>query len=216
MNMVNLKTFEGYIDEKINALKKIKKFIDFMEKYKLTYFVIGNTDNDENYQFEYIENDKESYTVEYMDYTGESDSEYKRDLINLPNEVINALYQACEDRFDIEYHLEILAGDMDHFIEILKIHKKPIEFTEWIFGMILENGEQERGNSFKFQDILFSTHPEAYKPFIDECFSSLKRSIEHDFEPLKVNPKILKKYKKLLGEYYHQKEVEHSAEKYNL
>jgi len=221
--MKTLKTFEGYIDDKIVALKKLKKFIDFMEKYKLKYFTIGNTDPDENYQFEYIEKTDDGYDIEYIDYTqGEEkvgfrgkkykSKEIKCGLLELPNKVVDALMKACGDvRFTIEYHLEMVAGDIDDFINILKIHKEPIKFTTWIFGLILENDEQEKGNSFKFQDILFSTHPEAYKAFIDECFD-----IRGDYEPLKVNPRILKKYKNLLGEYYHKKEVEYEAGKYNL
>lgn len=217
-----VKTFEGYIDDKIKSLKKLKKFIDFMEKYKLKYFTIGNTDPDENYQFEYIEKTSDGYDIEYIDYTQEEqvvlrgkrykEKEVKCGLLELPNKVVDALMKACGDvRFTIEYHLEMIAGNIDEFITVLKIHKKPIEFSTWIFGQILENDEQERGNSFEFQDILFSTHPEAYKTFIDECFD-----IRGDYEPLKVHPKILKKYKNLLGEYYHKKEVEYEAGKYNL
>jgi len=225
--MKTLKTFEGYIDDKIVALKKLGKFIDFMEKYKMKYFVIGNTDPDENYQFEYIEKTSDGYDIEYVDYTqGEEkigfrgkkykSKDIKCELLELPNKVVNALLLACKGRFDIEYHLEMIAGDIDNFIKILKIHKEPIKFSTWVFGQILENDEQERANSFIFQNILFSTHPEAYKPFIDECFDSLVRSKKHDFEPLEVHPKILKKYKDLLGEYYHDKKVEYEAVKYNL
>ncbi|MCF7866771.1 hypothetical protein K9M18_05035 [Candidatus Woesearchaeota archaeon] len=216
--MENLKTFEGYIDDKIKSLKKLKKFIDFMEKYKLKYFTIGDTDPDENYQFEYIEKTSDGYEIEYVDYTQGDSKDITCGLLELPNNVVDALFVTCDDghRFTIEYHLEMIAGNIDEFIEVLKIHKEPIKFSTWIFGLILENDQQERGNSFEFQDILFSTHPEAYKSFIDECFDSLVRSKKHNFEPLKVNPKILKKYKNLLGEYYHKKQVEYEAGKYNL
>jgi len=208
-----VKTFEGYIDDKIKSLKKLKKFIDFMEKYKLKYFTIGNTDPDENYQFEYIEKTDDGYDIEYVDYTQGEEKEVKCELLELSNKVVDALFTTCDDghRFTIEYHLEIIAGNIDEFITVLKTYKKPIEFSTWIFSQIIENDEQERANSFEFQNILFSTHPEAYKTFIDECFD-----IRGDYEPLKVHPKILKKYKNLLGEYYHKKEVEYEAGKYNL
>ena len=46
--MKNLKTYENYVDDKIAALKKVAKIIDFMEKYKhrvtnLMMLVLNNT-----------------------------------------------------------------------------------------------------------------------------------------------------------------------------
>lgn len=214
-----LKTFESYkdnINNKIKSLRKIKEIVDFIERYDMTYFVVAMEMEDEDYMFEDISKDGDVYKLEYTNYN-KSNKSRRVDLLQLPDEDVEVLYRCCKEfhRFDIEYHLET-GVEVETFINILKKYKKPIKFNSWMFGLFLENDKQDEANSFKFQDILFLTHPEAYEPFIDECFDSLVRSKTHNFEPLKLHPKIRTKYKDLLGEYYHKKEVEYEAGKYNL
>lgn len=215
--MKHVRLFENYINDKIKSLRKLKKITDFIEKYDMQYFVIAMEAEDDNYMFEDIRKVDGVYKLDYYDYNvNKNYSDVKPKLVeitNLPNEVVDSLYRCCEKyhRFDIEYHLETDA-DPEFFINILKKYKKEIKFSKFMFDHFIDNEKQTFINSFKIQDLLFSTHPEAYKAFIDSCFSS----IGYDYEPLKLHPKILKKYDKLLGEYYHQKMVEYDSKKYNL
>jgi len=217
---MKLKTFEGYIDKKIKSLKKIKEIVDFIEKYELKYFVVAMDMEDDGYMFEDIRKDNGVYKLEFYDYN--VTLHYSKvqarlvDLLNLSDVVVDSLYKCCKEyqRFTIEFHLETGIDSVESFINILKKHKKEIEFTSWMFGMMLEN--EHDISDYKFQDVLFKTHPEAYKPFIDEIFDGLKRSDDGKGYGLTIHPKIKTKYKGLLGDYYHQKEVEHESGKYNM
>ncbi len=210
--MESLRTFEGYIDNKIKSLKKIKEIVDFIEKYNMKYFVIAMEMEDDDYMFEDIRKHNGVYKLEYVDYAYSKKGRLV-DLLKLSEDVVDSLYRCCKEnsRFDISFHLETGISSIEEFINILIVSKKKINFSKWIFSMLIENDLQEEANKFKFQDILFSTHPEAYKPFIDECFD-----ITSNYVPLKIHPRIKIKYKELLGEYLYKSEVEYESEKYNL
>ena len=65
-------------------------------------------------------------------------------------------------------------------------------------------------NSFKFQDVLFSTHPEAFNVFMDAT-EYVSKDGEYK-SPLKLNPRIKKKYHDLYEKYI----MEQEEKKYNL
>jgi hypothetical protein len=211
--MKKMMKFESYIDDKITSLKKVKKIVDFIEKYKFEYFVIAMENEEDEYMFEDIRKENGVYVLEYINYN-KSDKIKITDLLLLPTEVIDSLYRTCNEnhRFDVGFHLEMGIGSIDMFINILKIHKGKIVFSKWIFDMLIESDLQKDANGFKFQNILFSKQPDSYKMFIDSSFGSL----DGDYDPILVNPKILKKYDGLLGEYYQQKLMEREAKKFNL
>jgi hypothetical protein len=216
--MNHLKLYEGYLSDKMKVIKdkfnKLKKIIDFIEKYNLNPFIISMESN--NYQFEYIEKDSnDDYILEYIDYTirKKEKKEIRQKLIDLPDFIIDELITTCETtRFEVETHLEMGVQNIDIFINILKKHKEPIKFNEWMFSQLVENCLQVEANTFKFQNILFSTHPEAFTAFMDECIDSQERSNEYNFEPLRIAIGIEKKYKKLVDDYKTLKD----SEKYNL
>jgi hypothetical protein len=76
-----------------------------------------------------------------------------------------------------------------------------------MFGMFIENGHQKEVNTYKFQNALFTSHPEAFIPFMNEA-----TDVRGDYEPLKLNPRIKVKFKKLWEEWNMKKQ----AKKYNL
>jgi len=217
------KVFEGYVDDKILALKELKKIIDFMEKYKMQHFEVGN-EYKGLYHFEYIEKTNDGYIIEYIDYTQDKQGYYHgkdikqiRSYINcglleLPNKVIDALMETISDRWNIEYHLEMITGDVDEFLNIIKIYKEPIEFNTWMMSLFIENDQQDNVNNFEFQNILFSTHPEAFDSFMDECVDGKHRAKSHNFEPLKLDPKIKTKYNNLFDKW----NMKHQSKKFNL
>ncbi len=208
--------FESYIDDKIKSLKKIKKIVDFIDKYDMEYFVIAMEMEEDNYMFEDIRKQDGVYSLEYIDYNNVSNPSNAKgrlvDLLSLSDEIVDSLYRCCDEygRFEVEFHLE-MDSDTDEFINILKKYKKEIKFTDVMFINFLDNDLQDEINEFKFQDVLFSTHPESYKKFINVCFDNLNDNLS-----FKLHPKILKKYKGLLGKYYDKKDMEYNSSKYNI
>lgn len=214
--MKYLKLFESfYINDRIKHLKKLDPIIDFMEKYKMDYFVIGNIDKNENYQFEYIEKKENEYFLEYTDFgseitykkyngtTGKRYNDVVVELFKLPNKIINSLLEVCENRMDIEYHLEIGTENVDNFLNMVLNHDKPIEFNEWIFINFIENDLHDDINKFSFQNKLFTKHPESFKYF-------MLVSDKHD--ELKLHPKIKDKFKDLYTEY----DINKKSKEYNI
>ena len=215
--MKKLKTFESYLSDKMISVKekfnKLKKIIDFIEKYKLKYFIISTETPNGDYLFEEIHKENGNYFLEYESYENKKTTNHNTEITELTKSVVDKLLFVCENeqRFTVEFHLSYVS-DIDVIINILKAHKEPIEFTEWIFGMLIENDLQEYSNSYKFQNLLFSTHPEAFNIFMNECIESQKNSQNKDWEPLKIAPGIEKKFKNLFDGY----EVYLNAKKYNL
>jgi hypothetical protein len=213
--MKHLKIYEGYLSDKMKVIKdkfnKLKKIVDFIEKFELKYFNINIESND--YFFNYIKKDTNGdYFLDYeIIKTSESARHY---IVDLPINVIDDLITNCEQEsiFEIQTQLEIGIGDIDTFIKILKTEKNHIKFNTDMFSELIENELQDDANSFKFQDILFSTHPEAFTSFMDECIDGQKRSKKHNFVPLKIAFGIRKKYGKLFNDY----KILKNSEKYNL
>ena len=196
------------LTELVKTPNKLKKLVDFIEKYDFKTFVIAMEHN--GIQFEDISKDKYGdYILEYV--IGEKT--IKQSLIDLSDDIIDDLIECCEQygRFEVESHLEIGIG-IDPFIKILKKHKEPIKFNGWMFGMIIESDLQDKVNSFEFQNILFSTHPEAFTSFMDEYLEEKERAKKYHFDPLEIAPGIEKKFKKLFDDYKTTKD----SEKYNL
>ena len=189
--MKHLKIYEGYLSDKMKVIKdkfnKLKKVVDFIEKYDFESFVIAMEHND--IQFEYIEKDSNGdYFLEYVDYNI-SKKTIKKYLVDLPDDVLDSLIECCEQygRLEIENHLEI-GLNINTFINILKKHKESIKFNTYMFSILVESSLQDKVNTFKFQNILFSTHPEAFTSFMDECIDQQERSKIHKFEPLRIAP----------------------------
>lgn len=215
--MKHLKIFESYyINDRVKHLKKLDSIIDFMEKYKMDYFVIGNTDKNDNYHFEYIEKKEDEYFIEYIDYSKPSSTYRKHngaigrkyddiviELFKLPNKIIDILLEVCKDRMNIEYHLEIGTESIDMFLNMVLNHDKPIDFNEWIFVLFLENELQDDVNKFDFQNKLFTKHPEAFNSFM---------SVVDKQQDLKLHPKIKNKFKDLYNEY----DINKKEKEYNI
>jgi len=215
--MKNLKTYESYLSDKMKLIRdkftKLKKILDFMNKYKLPFFVVAMETPNGDFMFEEIHKEGDNYYLLYEDYRDNS-KQVSIELTQLDNDVVDELLDVCEKyyRFTIEYHLETgLSSDIENYIRVYKTHKEPIKFTQWMFSQLLEQELQDDANGYKFQDILFSTHPEAFDAFMDECIDSEKRS-KGEFEPLKLHPKIKLKYKNLLDDYI----IKQDGKKYNL
>jgi len=214
--MKNLKTFESYLSDKMKNVQdkfnKLKKIIDFINKYKLEYFIISTESNDNMFE-EISKNEDGDYYLTYNSYEGKKETSHETEISQLPYAVVDDLIATCEKtyRFTVEFALES-SGNINMFINILKNYKEPIKFTGWMFSMLIENDLQAKSNTFNFQDLLFSTHPESFNIFMDELIESVELSKGKDWEPLKIAPGIEKKYKNLFDDY----EVYKSSKKYNL
>jgi len=213
--MKNIKTYEGYLSDKMKVIKdkfnKLKNLVDFIEKYQLQHF--GISAESPNFLFEYIVKEEDGFYIEYESYDSNNKSKSNKvELTELSNDVIDELLDLCEndDILDIERHMEMGLSNIQEWERILKNHKEPIKFSEWMFGMILENDYQKDANTFKFQDLLFKTHPEAFVAFMDECIDSQERTT--GFEALRIAQGIEKKYKSLFDDYKTLKD----SEKYNI
>jgi hypothetical protein len=199
-----IKLFEDYID--VYEIDKINTFISFMEKYKISEFIINS---DLNNKFINSIKFNKRYKKYVLNYQNNNKPYCEVELLSLSSSFINDLYDLCktEDLFNIENQLNSTSIDFDNFVNILKNCKEKINFNKDMFITLCDNGFVEDINKFDFQDILFSTHPESYKSFLDECFPTLE---------IILHPKILIKYKSLLGDYYKQKFIEQKAKKYNI
>lgn len=203
-----IKLFEDYIDN----YDKINVFINFMEKYKITELVIDC--ELDNYFINNI-NFNKRYKKYVLNYKNNRNPYIEVELSNLSSSFIDNLYVLCktEDLFNIENQLNSTSIDFYNFVNILKNYKEKINFNKDMFTSLYESGCVEYINKFNFQDILFSTHPESYKTFLDVCFFHLKYKKD---DKMVLHPKILIKYNSLLGEYYKQKLMEQKAKKYNI
>lgn len=196
-----IKTFETYEDSK--KIEIINKFILYMNKYEINKFYIGLPLNNNEANINLIHKTKENkFKLRYTLIDNYNYIEYDEELYHLTYSFINSIYELCKNQSGrIEYQLS--HTDFDNFINILKNCKRNIKFNEKMFV-------SNKMNDFKFQNILFKTHPEAYNVFLDKCFNS------NLYIHLYIHPDILIKYDDLLGDYYEQKLQEQKVKKYNL
>lgn len=216
--MKHLKIYEGYIEEQLNNIKnklnKLKKIIDFIEKYDFDYLTLTAESTNSDYVFETISKKQGDYYLSYDDYTEPNNGQIKNEsLLNLSDKTLDELVKTCDDSIlSIDRLLEIGLVDIQQYISIFKKHKEPIDFSQWMFSILIENDLQDEVNTFKFQDVLFSNHPEAFSLFMKECEESQEKSKGRNWDPLKIASGIKEKYKKLFDKY----QMEKDSEKYNL
>jgi hypothetical protein len=206
-----IKLFEEY-----TKIDKIDTFINFMKQYKLTEIIIDS--ELDKYIINSIKFNKR-YDKYVLNYQAINRPYIEVELSSLSSSFIDNLYVLCktEDLFNIENQLNSTSIDFDNFVNILKNCKEKINFNKDMFTSLCDSGWVEDINKFNFQDILFSTHPESYKPFLDECFLHLEyKNDDPTLEEMVLHPKILIKYNSLLGDYYKQKLMEQKAKKYNI
>lgn len=197
--MNKLKTFESYktlLDNSKNEI--IEKILNIIEKWRLPYFSIGS--EYDNYLFESIEKKDGKWVLTYEYYINGVTKSTEKELYSISPAILIELDDVCErdDRYKPEHHLETISenGELDVFINILKVVKEPIDFSGWMFSSFGESGDYEDTvNTYKFQDTLFSTHPESVGVFIKEMEDSERRGKEHNYVPIKLNKRIEKKYK---------------------
>jgi len=214
-----LKTYENYLKDKLESLKKLVKVVSFMEKNKLTTFIMAFETNGGILFNDITKKDDGKYYLEYESGYGPIGPSGRRKVLThveelsvVPDNVIEDLMKNWEDISSIERLLELGFSDIQSLINIYKANKKPIKFNTWMFGMLVESDLQKEANKFEFQNVLFSTHPEAFEVFADECQDGLERSKEYNFEPLKLHPRTKIKFKKLYDNWI----LKQNAKKYNL
>lgn len=218
--MKHIKIYENYITDKIKNLRKFSKIVKFMDKYKIPFFISWDTPDYFFHKVYYDKDDNNKIKLDWEDYTQGETKTRDTEISQLPTDVIDQLVVVCgtNDRFNITAHLENDYG-CENFIYIIKKHKEPIEFSGWMFSLFIEHDKEDEVNSYKFQNTLFTTHPEAFNVFMDEVIDSKKRHKEMvdegrkpTWKPIRLNPRIKTKFKNL----YDTWEAREEGKKYNL
>ena len=210
--MKTLKLYEGFIEEQqivFNTKKDIiKRFIDLIDEYELPYLIIGQDINDYHYA-EIIIKDND-YILVYENY--DTKEQFKTKIFDVPLERLSELinYMGRHDILSVAAILEMYT-DIKVFINILKKYKGKIENgNAWYFleKVDEENDPNDEGNfttmnSFKFQDLVLTNHPELIDGLIDAVNSEYnKGELDHKpLTPLKINEKAKKKHKKVFEDY---------------
>jgi len=210
-----MKSFKNYIQKKKSdfnsKVNSITPIINFMNKFKLKYFIIGN--DDDNYHYEDIENINDTYILSYESY-----EQKKKELFDLDVEFLKNLLKMLYNskRLDEDIIFEVYR-DYDIILNAFIVIEKKIIISHFSFLEWMDVDDLDTDfpiNSYGFQKTMFSHHPEVFDKFMD-AIKQNKENIklgEYTFDELILHPKIKKEYKDLLDKYLKKEK----SKKFNL
>jgi hypothetical protein len=215
-----MKNYKNYITNKKKEfnekIKLITPIIDFMDKFKLEYLIIG--DDGDNYHYEGITHKNDSFILSYDPFESDSKLE-KRDIFDLDVPFLTNLLKLLQTSFRLDDSFIFdMYRDYNIILNAFKVSTKNLELSHFNFLEYMDVDDHLDIdfpiNSYDFQKTMFSHHPEVFDAFMD-AIQKNKENIKEGkylFDELILHPKIEKEYNSLLQKY----QKKQKAKKFNL